>query len=88
MLVGIILCLIRVYIREREGFELYFVKQIPEITCRVISGLILNKLLLRNLEFKIEFYLVYRYIRIRKVIYTWIGTDLKVFVGVGQFPHR
>ena len=33
-------------------------KQIPENTDRVISGLILTEVLLRNLEFEIELYLV------------------------------
>ena len=38
---------------------MYFVKQISENTReRVVSGLILTSLLLRNLEFKIELYLV------------------------------
>ena len=38
--------------------ELYLVKQIPENTDRVVSGLILTMVLLRNLAFKIELYLV------------------------------
>ena len=36
---------------------MYLVRQIPE-TDRVMSGLILTKVLLRNLEFEIELYLV------------------------------
>ena len=37
---------------------MYIVRQIPENTDRVVSGLILTKVLLRNLEFEIELYLV------------------------------
>ena len=33
--------------------EFYLVRQIPDNTDRVVSGLILTKVLLRNLEFKI-----------------------------------
>ena len=38
--------------------ELYLVRQLHENTDRVVSGLILTKVLLRNLEFVIELYLV------------------------------
>ena len=38
--------------------ELYLVRQIPENTDRVISGLIMTKVLLMSREFKIELYLV------------------------------
>ena len=38
--------------------ELYLVRQIPENTDSVVSGLILTMVLMRNLEFKIELYLV------------------------------
>ena len=37
---------------------MYLVRQIPGNTDRVVSGLILTKELLRNLEFEIELYLV------------------------------
>jgi len=59
--------------------ELYLVRQIPENTDRVVSGLILTKVLLSDLEFVIELYLV-RQIPKDTEGYTWIGTDLKVFV--------
>ena len=39
-------------------FELYLVRQMPENTDRVISGLIMTKVLLMSREFKIELYLV------------------------------
>jgi len=35
---------------------LYLVRQVLKITERVLSGLILKKVLLENLEFKIEWY--------------------------------
>jgi len=38
--------------------ELYLVKQISENTDRVISGLILTKILLQNLKIEIELYLM------------------------------
>ena len=38
--------------------ELHLVRQIPENTNRVVSRLILTKVLLRNLELEIEFYLI------------------------------
>ena len=37
--------------------ELYLVRQIPHNTDRVVSGMILTKVLLENLEFEIELYL-------------------------------
>ena len=37
---------------------MYLAKYIPENTDRVVSGLILTKVLLLNLEFKIELHLV------------------------------
>ena len=60
--------------------ELYLVKQIPKNTYRVISGLIFTGVLLWNLEFKIDLYLVKQ----KTEGYTWIGTDLKLFDGVGH----
>ena len=60
---------------------MYFVRQVPENTDRVVSGLILTKVLLRNFEFEIELYLV-RHTPKDTKYYTWIGTDLNVFVGV------
>ena len=48
---------------------MYLVRQVLKNTVRVLSGLILNKVLLESLEFEtlIE-----------------SGTDLKVFIGVGH----
>ena len=48
------------FLLRNMGFEfkLNLVKQIPENTDRLVSGLILTSVLLRNLEFKIELYLV------------------------------
>ena len=66
--------------------ELYLVKQIPENTERVVSGLILTKELLRNLEHEIEMYLV-KQIPENTEGYTWIGTDLKLFNGVRHLLH-
>ena len=66
--------------------ELYLVRQIPENTDRVVSCLILTKVLLSDLEFVIELYLV-RQIPKDTEGYTWIGTDLKVFVGEGHLLH-
>ena len=59
--------------------ELYLVKQIPENTDRVVSGFILTKVLLRNLESD----------RLKQIpenteSYTRRGTDLKGFIGVGH----
>ena len=65
--------------REFES-ELYLVRQIHENTERVVSGLILNIII------EIELYLV-KQIPKDTEGYTWIGTDLKVFVGVGHFLH-
>ena len=48
--------------------ELYLVRQITENTDRVVSGLILTEVLLRNLEFEIGLYLCDRYLSIQKVI--------------------
>ena len=48
--------------------ELYLVRQIPENTDRVVSGLILTDVLLRNLKFEIGLYLCDRYLSIHKVI--------------------
>ena len=60
---------------------MFLVRQIPENTDRVISGLILTKILLRKLEFEIELYLL-KQIPENTEGYTWIGTDLKLFIGV------
>ena len=43
----------------------FLVRQIPENTDRVVSSLILTKVLLSDLEFVIELYLVNRYLRIQ-----------------------
>ena len=48
--------------------ELYLVKHIPKNTDKYVSGVILTKVLLRNIEFEIEFYLVSIYLRMQKVI--------------------
>ena len=48
--------------------ELYLVRQIPENTDRVVSGLILTEVLLRNLKSEIGLYLCDRYLSIQKVI--------------------
>ena len=60
---------------------MYLVKQIPENTDRVVSGLILTKVLSQNLEFKIELYPL-KQIPENTEGYTWIGTDLKLVSGV------
>ena len=62
---------------------MYLVRQIIENTDRVVSGLILTKVLLRSLEFLIELYLVRQIPKDTKGN-TWISTDLKVFTGVGH----
>ena len=67
--------------------ELFLVRQIPENTDRVISGLILTKILLRTLEFEIELYLL-KQIPENTEGYTWIGTDLKLFIGVGHLLQK
>ena len=51
---------------------MFLVRQIPENTDRVISGLILTKILLRKLEFEIELYLL-KQIPENTEGYTWIG---------------
>jgi len=77
----------KVLLRNLEfEIELYLVRQIPENTDRVVSGLILTKVLLRNLEFEIELYFV-KQIPENTESYTWIGTDLKLFIGVGNLLH-
>ena len=51
-------------------FKLYLVKQIPENTDRVVSGLKLTSVLLRNLEFKILSCIWWnRYLRIQIELY-------------------
>ena len=76
------LILTSVLLRNIEfEIELYLVRQIPENTDRVVSRLILTKVLLRNFEFGIELYLV-KQIPENMEGYTWIGTDLKLFIGV------
>ena len=64
--------------------KVYLVRQIHVNTDRVVSGLTLTKVLVRNLEFLIELYLV-RQIPKDTEGYTWIGTDLNVFIGVGIY---
>ena len=66
--------------------ELYLVKQIYKNTDRVLSGLILTKLLLRKLQFEIELFLI-KQIPENIKGYTRIGTDLKLFSGVGHLLH-
>ena len=46
----------------------------------------MTKVLLRNLEFEIELYLA-KQIPENTEGYTWIGTDLKLFIGVGHLLH-
>ena len=65
---------------------MYLVRQIHENTDRVVSGLILTKVLMRNLEFEIELYLA-KQIPENTEGDTWIGTDLKLFIGVGHLLH-
>ena len=43
---------------KQDGFDLYFLRQIPENTDIVISSLILTKGLFSDLEFIIELYLM------------------------------
>ena len=77
----------KVLLRNLEfEIELYLVNQIPENTDRVVSRFKLNKVLLRNLEFEIEVYLVKK-IPENMESYTWISTDLNLFIGVGNLQH-
>ena len=77
----------KVLLRNLEfEIELYLVNQIPENTDRVVSRFKLNKVLLRNLEFEIEVYLV-KQIPENMESYTWISTDLNLFIGVGNLLH-
>ena len=65
---------------------MYLVRQIIENTDRVVSGLILTKVLLRSLEFLIELYLVRQIPKDTKGN-TWISTDLKGLIGVRHVQH-
>ena len=65
---------------------LYLERQIPKNTYRFVSVLIVTKVLLRSLEFEIVLYLVRQIPKDTKA-YTWIGTDLKIFVRVGHLLH-
>ena len=61
---------------------MYLVRQIPENTDRVVSGLKLTKVLLIGIVHD-------RVVSCKTDTegYTWIGTDLKSFFGVGHLLH-
>ena len=82
---GVVSVLTVVLVRNLKFLiKMYLVRQIHVNTDRVISGLTLTKVLVRNLEFLIELYLVRQIPKDTKG-YTWIGTDLNVFIGVGIY---